>query len=60
MIFLRLLKKVFERYLTLWGFLCIVTGIALGQFLPGVFQVVGRIEGAQVNLPVGLLIWVMS
>jgi arsenate reductase len=41
------------------GALCIVVGIALGQFLPGVFQAVGRMEIAQVNLPVGVLIWVM-
>jgi len=51
--------SVFERYLTVWVFICIVTGIALGQFLPGVFQAIGRMEVAQVNLPVGLLIWVM-
>ena len=50
---------VFERYLTLWVFLCIVLGIALGQFFPGVFQTIGAMEVAQVNLPVGLLIWVM-
>jgi len=51
--------SLFERYLTLWVFLCILLGIALGQFLPGVFQAVGAMEIAQVNLPVGLLIWVM-
>lgn len=51
--------SVFERFLTVWVFLCIVTGIAFGQFMPGVFQAVGRMEIAQVNLPVGLLIWVM-
>ena len=51
--------SVFERYLTVWVFLCIVIGIALGQFFPTVFQTVGRMEVAQVNLPVGLLIWVM-
>ena len=51
--------SVFERYLSLWVALCIVAGIALGQFLPGVFQAIGRMEVAQVNLPVGLLIWVM-
>lgn len=51
--------NIFERYLTLWVFLCIVTGVMLGQLLPGVFQSIGRIEVAQVNLPVGLLIWVM-
>jgi len=49
----------FERYLTVWVFLCIVTGIALGQLLPGPFQAIGRMEVAKVNLPVGLLIWVM-
>jgi len=49
----------FERYLTLWVFLCILAGIALGQLLPGLFQAIGALEVAQVNLPVGLLIWVM-
>ncbi len=51
--------NLFERFLTLWVFLCIVVGIALGQFAPAVFQTLGRIEIAQVNVPVGLLIWVM-
>lgn len=51
--------SVFERYLTLWVFLCIVIGIGLGQFLPALFQAIGRMEVAQVNLPVGLLIWIM-
>lgn len=51
--------SVFERYLTVWVFLCIVVGIALGQFFPQVFRTIGQMEVAQVNLPVGLLIWVM-
>jgi ACR3 family arsenite transporter len=51
--------SVFERYLTVWVFLCIVAGIALGQLFPPVFQVIGQMEIAKVNLPVGLLIWVM-
>jgi arsenite transporter len=49
----------FERYLTVWVALCIVAGIALGQWLPSLFQAIGRMEFAQVNLPVGVLIWVM-
>ena len=49
----------FERYLTAWVALCIVVGIALGQWMPEVFQTIGSWEVAQVNLPVGLLIWVM-
>ncbi len=51
--------STFERYLSLWVFTCIVAGIAFGQAMPGVFQAIGRMEVAQVNLPVGLLIWVM-
>jgi ACR3 family arsenite transporter len=51
--------NLFERYLSLWVFLCIITGVALGQFMPGVFQFIGHLEVAQVNLPVGLLIWIM-
>jgi ACR3 family arsenite transporter len=51
--------SAFERFLTLWVLLCIVAGIALGQMLPGAFQAIGRMELARVNLPVGLLIWVM-
>jgi ACR3 family arsenite transporter len=43
----------------LWVFLCIVAGIAAGQTTPGVFHRIGAIEYAQVNLPVGLLIWAM-
>ena len=51
--------NTFERYLSLWVFICIVAGLAFGQAMPGVFQAIGRMEVAQVNLPVGLLIWVM-
>lgn len=51
--------SVFERYLSLWVFLCIVLGIGLGQLFPGAFQAIGAMGVAQVNLPVGLLIWVM-
>jgi ACR3 family arsenite transporter len=51
--------NVFERYLTVWVFLCIVAGIGLGQISPEVFQAIGRLEIAKVNLPVGLLVWIM-
>ena len=42
---------LFERYLRLWVLLCIVAGIGLESAAPSVFQAVGRIEVAQVNLP---------
>jgi ACR3 family arsenite transporter len=51
--------NLFERYLSVWVFLCIVVGIALGQAMPAPFQAIAAMEVAQVNLPVGLLIWVM-
>ena len=51
--------SVFERYLTLWVLLCILAGVGVGQLLPDLVRSIGRMEIAQVNLPVGLLIWVM-
>lgn len=51
--------NTFERYLTLWVFLCIIAGIAVGKLFPALSQAVGAMEVANVNLPVGLLIWVM-
>jgi ACR3 family arsenite transporter len=49
----------FEKYLTLWVFLCILLGIFLGHFLPKPFQAIGRAEFSQVNIPIALLIWIM-
>ncbi|MEC4717566.1 ACR3 family arsenite efflux transporter [Noviherbaspirillum sp. CPCC 100848] len=49
----------FERYLTIWVALCIVAGILLGRAFPPVFQSIAALEVARVNIPVGILIWVM-
>lgn len=49
----------FERWLTLWVFLSIAVGVGLGQAFPTPFHALGGLEVAKVNLPVGLLIWVM-
>ncbi|AWV22978.1 Arsenical-resistance protein ACR3 [Roseomonas mucosa] len=51
--------STFERYLTLWVFLCIVAGIALGHLMPSVFHAIGAAEIAKVNLPMAALIWLM-
>jgi ACR3 family arsenite transporter len=51
--------SLFERYLTVWVFLCIVVGVALGYVAPGLFQAIGGLEVASVNLPVAVLIWLM-
>ena len=50
---------LFERYLTLWVMFCIVAGIGLGHLIPHVFQKIGRLEVAQINLPVAVLLWVL-
>lgn len=49
----------FERNLTWWVLGCIAVGIVLGKLAPSVFQVLGGMKLAQVNLPVAFLIWLM-
>jgi ACR3 family arsenite transporter len=51
--------SIFERYLSLWVFLCIVAGVLLGHAAPAVFHAIGGVEVAKVNLPVAMLIWLM-
>jgi arsenite transporter len=49
----------FERYLTLWVVICIALGITAGQLLPNLFKTLGGLEIARVNVPVGIMIWIM-
>jgi arsenite transporter len=49
----------FERYLTVWVTLCIVAGVLFGRAFPALFHGIARLEIARVNLPVGILIWIM-
>jgi arsenite transporter len=49
----------FSRFLSVWVLLCIAAGVLLGKFMPSLFQVLGSLELAQVNLPVAVLIWLM-
>ena len=51
--------SIFERYLTLWVFLCIVAGIGLGHLVPGFFGAISAMQVSHVNLPVAALIWLM-
>ena len=51
--------SLFERYLSIWVLLCIITGITLGHLFPSVFQMIGGLEIARVNLPVAVLVWLM-
>jgi arsenite transporter len=52
----------FERYLTVWVFLCMVAGVALGKLAPGLTASLSKLEfgqGSQVNVPIAVLIWLM-
>ncbi|MGD0537535.1 MAG: ACR3 family arsenite efflux transporter [Verrucomicrobiota bacterium] len=52
----------FERYLTLWVFLCMVAGVTLGKALPGLTTTLSKFEfgqGSQVNVAIGVLLWLM-
>ena len=51
--------SLFERWLSLWVALCIVAGIALGHVWPAPFMALSVMEVAKVNIPVGVLMWVM-
>ena len=50
---------VFERYLTIWVALCIVVGIAIGQFVPAIPDTLTQFTYAEVNIPIAILIWLM-
>src|SRR5512135_981917 len=52
----------FDRYLTVWVFLCMVVGVVLGKALPDVTAALSKLEfgqGSQVNVPIGVLLWLM-
>ena len=52
----------FERYLSIWVLLCMVTGVALGKLLPQFVSRLSQLEfgaGSQVNIPIAILIWLM-
>ena len=51
--------STFERYLTVWVFLCIIIGIAFGHMIPSLFHAIGTAEIAKVNIPIAVLIWLM-
>jgi arsenite transporter len=49
----------FDTFLTLWVVLCMIAGILIGQFLPGIPRFLGRFEYANVSIPIAVLIWLM-
>ena len=51
--------SIFEKYLSLWVFLCIVAGILVGKFLPIIPGTLKKLEYANVLIPIAILIWLM-
>lgn len=49
----------FQRYLTIWVFLCMIVGVLLGHFAPALPELLNRFEYARVSIPMAILIWVM-
>ncbi|KUK83660.1 MAG: Arsenical-resistance protein [Petrotoga mobilis] len=49
----------FEKYLTVWVILCMIAGVLIGRFLPGIPGFLGRFEYANVSIPIAILIWLM-
>jgi len=52
----------FDRYLTVWVFLCMIAGVAFGKLAPGFTAALSKLEfgqGSQVNVPIAVLIWLM-
>lgn len=50
---------IFARYLTVWVVLCIIVGVAIGQFLPVIPQTLSQFEYANISIPIAILIWLM-
>lgn len=49
----------FERYLTIWVVICMVTGTLIGRFLPGIPAALGKLEYARISMPIAVLIWLI-
>jgi ACR3 family arsenite transporter len=49
----------FEKYLTVWVILCMVTGVLIGKFMPTIPAFFSTFEYARVSIPIAILIWLM-
>ncbi|NQV13025.1 MAG: ACR3 family arsenite efflux transporter [Parcubacteria group bacterium] len=50
---------LFGKYLSVWVFLCIITGVLIGKYLPIIPTTLGKFEYASVSLPIVVLVWLM-
>ena len=51
--------NAFQKYLTVWVILCMVVGVLIGKYLPGIPQFLNQFEYAKVSIPMAILIWLM-
>lgn len=51
--------STFQRYLTIWVLLCMITGVLIGHFIPGVPDALGKLQIAGISIPIAILIWIM-
>lgn len=49
----------FEKYLTIWVFVCMISGIVISKFLPLIPEFLGRLEYANISIPITILTWIM-
>ncbi len=49
----------FEKYLTVWVFICILLGIALGRIFPGIAVTLDAISIYQVSIPIAICLFFM-
>ena len=49
----------FQKYLTIWVFICMVVGVIIGKLLPTRPNVLGNLEISGISIPIAILIWIM-
>lgn len=50
---------IFSKFLSVWVLLCMGAGILIGKFLPAVPEFLGKLEYANISIPIAVLIWLM-
>lgn len=49
----------FQKYLTIWVFICMVVGVIIGKLLPAIPNALGNLEISGISIPIAILIWIM-
>ena len=49
----------FEKYLTVWVIICMIGGVLIGKYLPQIPAALGKLEYANISMPIAVLIWLI-